>query len=80
MPSGSWRKRTPVTGWRFATPNRPWPNQARRAYPGDETFYEHVHFNFDGNYRLGKMWAEQIGQQLAARRKSARHHELGIAG
>ena len=34
---------------------------------GDETFYEHVHFNFDGNYRLGKMWAEQIGQQLAPR-------------
>jgi len=33
---------------------------------GDETFYEHVHFNFDGNYRLGKLWAEQIGQKLAA--------------
>ena len=34
--------------------------------PGDETFYEHVHFNFDGSYRLGKLWAEQIGQRLAA--------------
>lgn len=33
---------------------------------GDETFYEHVHFNFDGNYRLGKIWAEQIGQMLTA--------------
>ncbi len=33
---------------------------------GDETFYEHVHFNFNGNYRLGKLWAEQIGRQLAA--------------
>lgn len=33
--------------------------------PGDETFYEHVHFNFDGSYRLGKLWAEQIGQSLA---------------
>ena len=31
---------------------------------GDDTFFEHVHFNFDGNYRLGKMWAEQIGQML----------------
>jgi tetratricopeptide (TPR) repeat protein len=31
---------------------------------GDETFYEHVHFNFDGSYRLGKLWAEQIGQRL----------------
>ena len=34
--------------------------------PGDETFYEHVHFNFDGNYRLGKIWAEQISQQLTS--------------
>jgi tetratricopeptide (TPR) repeat protein len=33
---------------------------------GDETFYEHVHFNFDGNYRLGKLWAEQVGRMLAA--------------
>ena len=41
--------------------------QASPAHiPGDETFYEHVHFNFDGNYRLGKMWAEQIGQQLVS--------------
>lgn len=32
---------------------------------GDETFYEHVHLNFDGNYRLGKIWAEQVGQALA---------------
>jgi tetratricopeptide (TPR) repeat protein len=27
---------------------------------GEETFYEHVHFNFDGNYRLALAWAEQI--------------------
>ncbi len=27
---------------------------------GQETFYEHVHFNFDGDYRLGRAWAEQI--------------------
>jgi tetratricopeptide (TPR) repeat protein len=33
---------------------------------GDETFFEHVHFNFEGSYRLGKLWAEQIEQQLAA--------------
>ena len=28
--------------------------------PGQENFYEHVHFNFDGNYRLARAWAEQI--------------------
>ncbi|MFZ0829431.1 MAG: tetratricopeptide repeat protein [Verrucomicrobiia bacterium] len=31
---------------------------------GQETFYEHVHFNFDGNYRLGRAWAEQVQQRL----------------
>jgi tetratricopeptide (TPR) repeat protein len=31
---------------------------------GDETFYEHVHFNFDGNYRLARAWAEQVEKQL----------------
>ena len=33
---------------------------------GDETLYEHVHFNFDGSYHLGKLWAEQIERMLAA--------------
>jgi tetratricopeptide (TPR) repeat protein len=32
--------------------------------PGQETFYEHVHFNFDGNYRLALLWAGQTGQFL----------------
>ena len=32
--------------------------------PGQETFYEHVHFNFDGNYRLALLWAEKAGQFL----------------
>lgn len=26
---------------------------------GQETFYEHVHFNFNGNYRLARLWAAQ---------------------
>jgi len=33
---------------------------------GRETFYEHVHFNFDGNYRLGLAWAEQVEKMLPA--------------
>jgi tetratricopeptide (TPR) repeat protein len=28
--------------------------------PGREWFYEHVHFNFDGNYVLGRAWAERV--------------------
>ena len=31
---------------------------------GDESFFEHVHFNFDGNYRLARAWAEQVARLL----------------
>ena len=27
---------------------------------GQETFFEHVHFDFDGSYRLARAWADQI--------------------
>jgi tetratricopeptide (TPR) repeat protein len=37
---------------------------------GQETFYEHVHFNFAGNYCLGLAWAEQVEQSLPAAVKS----------
>ena len=30
--------------------------------PGEESFYEHVHLSFDGNYVLARGWAEQIKQ------------------
>jgi tetratricopeptide (TPR) repeat protein len=33
---------------------------------GQETFFEHVHFNFDGNYRLARAWAGQIARMLPA--------------
>jgi tetratricopeptide (TPR) repeat protein len=32
--------------------------------PGQETFYENVHFNFDGNYRLAMLWAAQAERLL----------------
>ena len=32
---------------------------------GQESFYEHVHFNFDGGYRLGLAWAQAVEQMLA---------------
>ena len=34
---------------------------------GEETFFEHVHFTFDGNYRLGRMWAKQVADMLPAK-------------
>jgi tetratricopeptide (TPR) repeat protein len=33
---------------------------------GEESFYEHVHFNFDGAYRLGLAWAKAVGRTLGA--------------
>jgi len=30
---------------------------------GNESFYEHVHFNFDGAYRLGLAWAQAVERQ-----------------
>jgi tetratricopeptide (TPR) repeat protein len=32
--------------------------------PGQETFYDHVHYNFDGNYRLARAWAENVAPGL----------------
>ncbi len=32
--------------------------------PGQEFFYEHVHLNFDGNYRLALGWAEKVASLL----------------
>ena len=32
--------------------------------PGAEFFFEHVHLNFDGNYRLARLWAEALAEQL----------------
>ncbi len=40
---------------------------ARRAgvlVSGAESFYEHVHFNFAGAYRLGLIWAETLERRL----------------
>ncbi|TAK95441.1 MAG: tetratricopeptide repeat protein [Verrucomicrobia bacterium] len=34
------------------------------GFCGEETFYEHVHFNFDGGYRLGLVWAKSVEQML----------------
>ena len=33
---------------------------------GQETFFEHVHFTFDGNYQLGNAWAGQVEKMLPA--------------
>ena len=39
----------------------------REGISGEESFFEHVHLNFSGNYLLARVWADQIQNQLAAR-------------
>ncbi len=34
--------------------------------PGEEWFYEHVHFTFAGNYRLARLFAERVAEALPA--------------
>ena len=38
--------------------------------PGQEVFFEHVHFSFRGNYLLGRLWAEQVERGLPETPKS----------
>jgi hypothetical protein len=40
---------------------------APEGVSGEESFFEHVHLNFTGNYLLARAWAGQIQNQLAAR-------------
>lgn len=32
--------------------------------PGNEAFYEHVHLNFEGNYRLARAFADEVAARL----------------
>ena len=38
--------------------------QSPHGVPGDETFWEHVHLTFEGNYRLARVIAEQADRAL----------------
>jgi len=38
---------------------------------GRESFFEHVHFNFEGNYRLGLVWATHVASALLLPTNSA---------
>jgi len=40
--------------------------QSQSGIAGRETFYEHVHFTFEGNHRLAKLFAEGIASRLVS--------------
>ena len=40
--------------------------QSPSGIAGQETFYEHVHFTFEGNYRLARLFSAEIASQIAS--------------
>ena len=53
------RKRRRTRVFIFLMPLKRWRRASPAGIPGNELFYEHVHLNFDGNYLLGRAFAEQ---------------------
>jgi tetratricopeptide (TPR) repeat protein len=53
--------------------------QTTNGVCGKESFYEHVHFNLDGQFKLGREWAEQV-ERLLPPDFSARAMTNGWAG
>ena len=39
-------------------------NQSSEGVPGEETFFDHVHFNFSGNYRAARAIAEKLEEMF----------------
>ena len=52
-------------GVRFVDAARAVVRQNPVPIPGQESFYEHVHLNAEGNYRLARAWAEAMVPFLA---------------
>ena len=48
----------------FLDANRMLAQNSPEQIAGNELFYEHVHLNFDGNYLLGRAFAEQTAKLL----------------
>ncbi len=53
-------------GLRFCDAEQALAQSCPAGIAGDEILFEHVHFNFAGNFRLGRLWAEQVGRMLEA--------------
>ncbi|MCC5807254.1 MAG: tetratricopeptide repeat protein [Opitutales bacterium] len=49
--------------------------QTADGLTGRETFYEHVHFTVEGNFRLARLMADMIGQRLLSSPENVRDAE-----
>jgi tetratricopeptide (TPR) repeat protein len=55
------RAGTPPSGGSILRPAA----DSQAGIPGQESFYEHVHLNFEGNYRLARAWAAGLEKLLS---------------
>lgn len=60
----AWAAASPAKGATVCDPEALLSRHAPHGIPGDELFYEHVHLNFDGNYWLGRAWAEVVAERV----------------
>ncbi len=51
-------------GVRFLDAERVFAGATKDGVPGDEWFYEHVHFKFAGNYQLARAFADEVAKLL----------------
>lgn len=54
-------------GVRLLDAERHFERESKHGMPGEELLYEHVHFTFEGNYILARLFAEEVAAILADR-------------
>jgi len=54
-------------GVRLLDAERHFERQSKHGMPGEELLYEHVHFTFEGNYLLARLFADEVAAMLPNR-------------
>ena len=67
-----------ANGVRLADPERALAEDrtGRERIPGEEVFYEHVHLNFEGNYRLARTLLDPVCAALSDRGSAPATHDI----
>lgn len=54
-------------GVRLLDAERHFERESKHGMPGEELLYEHVHFTFEGNYLLARLFADEVAAMLPNR-------------
>lgn len=54
-------------GVRLLDAEKQFDRESKHGMPGEELLYEHVHFTFEGNYLLARLFAEEVAAILPSR-------------